>query len=213
MRRAPIVDKIEFSPIEETDGVDHKLAVLVMADGFAEPGRLGIARMRHVQIDAAHFLLALPDDPDLFRRLDEEDGLGREQQLARRAARPTARLRGEGTVAVEHILVVLPHHLFGPRLQIGVLRIGHTLHDAALIALSDLWIGRVEADRSELSRDGAEIDAAIEQPAGIGEREVGNGAFLSSGACGDNHRNRSDKRRAAQQRFLQHFDAPPLRGL
>ena len=37
VRRAPIVDKIELGPIEEADGVDDKLAVLIMAYGFAEP--------------------------------------------------------------------------------------------------------------------------------------------------------------------------------
>src|SRR5258707_9023225 len=61
--------------LNETDGVDDKLAVLVVADGFAEPGRLGILTVFAVEIDPAHLMVALPDHPDLLRRLDEIEGL------------------------------------------------------------------------------------------------------------------------------------------
>src|SRR5580704_3764284 len=72
---------------DEPDSVDDELAVLVMADGFAKPSRLRVGVVFAVEIDAAHLMVALPDHPDLIRCLDEIDGL-KEQQLARRPARP-----------------------------------------------------------------------------------------------------------------------------
>src|SRR5262245_23939415 len=71
--------------------------------------------MWHVQINAAHLLLALPNDPHLLRSLDEVDRLSREKQLTRRAAGPAARLGGEGPVAVQHILIVTCASVPGPK--------------------------------------------------------------------------------------------------
>src|ERR1700722_18821165 len=118
VRRAPIVHEVEFLFVEKTDGVHDQLAVLVMANRFPEPGRFRIDRMRHVQIDAAHLLLALPNDPNLLQSLDEVDGLSREKQLAWRTAGPAAGLGGESAGAVQHILIVPAHQLLGPRLKI-----------------------------------------------------------------------------------------------
>ena len=63
----------------EPDGVDDKLAVVVMADGFAKPGGLRILTVLAVEIDAAHLMIALPDHPDLLRCLDEIEGLKKQQ--------------------------------------------------------------------------------------------------------------------------------------
>src|SRR5208283_5677278 len=105
VRRAPIVDEIEFMFVEKADSVHDQLAIFVMADRLPEPGRFRIYRMRHVQVNSPHLLLALPENPHLLRSLDEEDRLGREKQLARRAAGPAARLGGERPVAIQHISI------------------------------------------------------------------------------------------------------------
>src|SRR6267154_2993776 len=105
MRRAVIVEET-VRVLDEADGVDDKLAVLVTAYGLAEPTRLWIFAVLAVEIDAAHLLVPLPDDPDLLRRLNEVNGLGNEEQLARTAPRPAAGLRVEGAVAAAHQIVV-----------------------------------------------------------------------------------------------------------
>src|SRR5882757_6876708 len=51
--RAVIVDKA-VRVLDEADGVDNKLAALIVADGLAEPTRLWIFTVRTVEIDAAH---------------------------------------------------------------------------------------------------------------------------------------------------------------
>ena len=53
VRRVEIVHEAQ-GMLNETDGVDDKLAVLVMADGFAEPGGLRIRSVLAVEIDTAH---------------------------------------------------------------------------------------------------------------------------------------------------------------
>src|SRR5882762_1020608 len=108
VRRAVIVDKT-VRVLDEADGVDDKLAVLVTAYGLAEPPRPWIFAVLAVEIDPAHLLVPLPDDPDLLRRLNEVDGLGDEEQLARTAPRPAAGLRVEGAVAVAHQVVMHSH--------------------------------------------------------------------------------------------------------
>jgi len=56
----------------EADGVDHQLVAIVMAHGFAGPGRLGVRRMCHVHIDMPHLLVMLVDHQDFLGRLDED---------------------------------------------------------------------------------------------------------------------------------------------
>src|SRR5262249_60810846 len=94
--------------LNETDGVDDKLAVLVMADGFAEPGRLRILTVFAVEIDPAHLMVALPDHPDLLRRLDEIEGL-KKQQLTGGAAGPTSGLGRESAGVLFYRFVVHSH--------------------------------------------------------------------------------------------------------
>src|SRR5262249_44509626 len=86
VRRGEIVHKAQ-GVLNETDSVDDKFAVLVMADGFAKPGELRILTVLAVEIDAAHLMVALPDHPDLLRCLDEIEGV-KTQQLTRSTARP-----------------------------------------------------------------------------------------------------------------------------
>src|SRR5260370_10263133 len=94
--------------LNETDGVDDKLAVLVMAEGFAEPGRLGILTVFAVEIDPAHLMVALPDHPDLLRGLDEIEGL-KKQQLTWGAAGPTPGLGTESAMSLFYQFVVHAH--------------------------------------------------------------------------------------------------------
>src|SRR5207302_5034674 len=96
VRRAEIVDVTVLLRRKPDRVDDQRVAVLIMADGFAEPGRLYVGRMLVGEEDAAHHVVALPDHPYLFRRLDEVERLRRVEQLARDAARITPRLGGEG---------------------------------------------------------------------------------------------------------------------
>src|SRR5258708_37953703 len=90
-RRAEGIDVVILAG-REPDRIDHeRVPALVMADGFAEPGRLHIFRMLVGEIDAAHEMIALPYHPDFVRRLEEIHGL-EEKELARHAPRPAARL-------------------------------------------------------------------------------------------------------------------------
>ena len=123
MRRAPVVHEIELVFVEKADGVHDQFAVLIMAHRFAKPRRFRIGRVGHIQIDPAYLLLPLPEHPDLFGRLDEEDRLGGEQQLPRRAAGPATRLRRKCAMSVEDLLVVFAHQLLRPFLQIGIFRV------------------------------------------------------------------------------------------
>src|SRR6516162_10516257 len=69
VRRAVGIDK---RLVVHADRVDHeRVAALVMADRFAVPGRLEACTVGPVQIDAAHAVVGLLNDPDLLRLLHE----------------------------------------------------------------------------------------------------------------------------------------------
>ena len=104
MRRAPIVNEA-VRMLGEADGIDDEFPVLVPSDGFTEPTGLRIQAMLSVQIDATHEMIPLPENPNLLRRLNEIDGLGREEHLGW-TARPTAGHRAEGAAAVLHQFIV-----------------------------------------------------------------------------------------------------------
>ena len=193
--------------LDEADGVDDKLAVLVPTHGFPKPGRFRIWAVLAVKIDAAHPLVPLPDDPDLLRGLDEIDGLGHEQQLTWDAPRPAAGLGGEGSVAAAHQIVMHPHLRGRPRLQIGVPGIGHAL-DPLLDPRS-----RIACHGCDLALDGPEIKAGVELPAEVGGHKLRNGAFLRSSPRNDTHCDQGDQRRTAKQRHFEHRTPPRLRGL
>src|ERR1700739_990369 len=112
--------------LDKTDAVDHKLAVLVSADGFAEPGGFRIGGVLAVEIDTTHLMVALPYHPHLLWGLDERERL-KKQCLAGGAAGPTPRLGGESAVAVLPRVVVHAHLGGRPRGQMGVLVIGEAL--------------------------------------------------------------------------------------
>src|SRR5438874_2025390 len=136
-------------------------------------------------------MVALPDDTDLLRCLDEKNGLGREQQLARNAPRPTAGLGHEGAVPVAYQIVVHPHLSRRPTLEIGVFGIGQTLLRLPRIGPTKCRVG---PHGSYLPRNWPEVYASVEQPAEIGGHEVWNGAFLRSGSRSDTHRDSGDQR-------------------
>ena len=213
MRRAVIVDEA-VRMLDKADGVDDQLAFLVVADQFSKPARLRMFGVLAVEIDAAHLLVPLPDDPDLLRRLDEIDGLRHEQQLARNAAGPAAGLGAEGAVAVAHHVIVHAHLRGRPWLEIGVVGIGHPLGAELAVAGAALRV-RIGSHRCDLPRDRPEVEAGGWLPAGAGPgpggHQLGNGALLRFGSRGDPHRQRSDQRRAAQQSQFEHLHIPPLR--
>src|SRR6202521_3527735 len=62
VRRAPIVHET-IRMLDEADGIDDQLAILVVADGFAEPARLRIRAVLAVEMDAAYEMVPLPEDP------------------------------------------------------------------------------------------------------------------------------------------------------
>jgi hypothetical protein len=86
-------------------------------------------------------------------------------------------------MAVQHILIIFAHQLLRPGLQIGVLGVGHAFHDATLIALAPLRIGRVKADRRNGARDGPEIDAALQLPTELRRCEIGRRVLLCARRC------------------------------
>src|SRR6516162_4627799 len=128
--------------LDETDGVDDELPTLVAADGFTEPTGLRIQTMLSIQIDATHEMIPLPENPKLLRRLNEIDGLGREEHLGW-TARPTAGHRAEGAAAVLHQFIMHSHLGGSPGLQIGVFGIGKPFDDPRTSAVwtSSAWIG------------------------------------------------------------------------
>src|ERR1700680_3785335 len=70
MRCAVIVGK---GPVGLANGIDDEgVAAFVMADRFSVPGRFDIGRMRHIQVDMAHFRPGLHDDRNLIWPLIDE---------------------------------------------------------------------------------------------------------------------------------------------
>src|SRR5258706_14228033 len=96
--RAEIVDVAVLLRRKPDRVDDQRVAVLIVADGFAEPGRLHIGRMFVGEEDAAHHVVALPDHPYLFRRLDRVEWLEGIKEVAWDPAGPAARLSGEGNL-------------------------------------------------------------------------------------------------------------------
>src|SRR5258708_6705213 len=96
----------------------QSVAVFVMADRLAEPGRRHVFRMLVGEVDATHQVVALPDHPHFLRRLDEIDGLERPQKLARNASRIASRLRRKGNVAhaLQYLVISRLNLLCPPRL-------------------------------------------------------------------------------------------------
>src|SRR5436190_9399389 len=161
--REPL-DNVEFLGVRRAEGIDvvilaarepyrinhERVPAFVMADGFAEPGRLHIFRMLVGEINATHEMIALPYYPNLLRRLDEIHGLEK-KELARNAPRPAARLRGKGNrhLAAEHLFIRLLHVLCGPGFQNRILRIRDrvlevaTCITTAVLTLAGIRIARI----------------------------------------------------------------------
>src|SRR5262252_6285108 len=120
-------------------------------------------------MDAAHEMIALPDHPHFVRRLHEIDGLGDEQKLSRNAARPAARLRREGPMAVPHEIVLHLYAIGGPRREIGIVGVGQAF---------GAWFGWRASDRRNFSWEAHKIQSARRLPAVIRGREIRNGGAL-----------------------------------
>src|SRR5262249_35162251 len=132
-----------------------------------------------------HEMIPLPENPDLLRRLNEIDGLGREEHLGWTA-------RPKGAAAVLHQFIVHSHLGSSPGLQIGVFGIGNPFDDPRTSAVwtpsawtgcrfrrliveiirrqtnspAPIWIG--SPDRCELSRNWPKIESTVYEPAKIG---------------------------------------------
>src|SRR5690349_17825370 len=89
-----------------------------MANRFAVPARFGIRRMRNIHIDSPYLRIRFLDDGYLFGRLEKEDRAHTGINVkAGNAARPAARIRGEGNLSGKHLFVWLFHPFGGPGLQ------------------------------------------------------------------------------------------------
>src|SRR5690349_5779298 len=94
MRCAEIVDVVVLGG--HSDGVhDQRVVALVMADGFAKGLRRGIRRMFVGEINTTHHVVALPDHPDFFWRLNEINRLRWIEILPGNTAWPAASLCGK----------------------------------------------------------------------------------------------------------------------
>src|SRR6185503_12430400 len=97
---------------------DESVAVLIMADRVAVPGRLRIRGVLRVQPDAPDFGPTLVDHDDLVLLLEKEGRLDRgKDREARNADRPAQLARTEGHLSGQHFVIGLLHLLLGPRLK------------------------------------------------------------------------------------------------
>src|SRR6266700_452942 len=120
--RAEIVDEMVWAA-RQADRIHYqRVAVFVMADGLAEPGRLHIRRMLVGESNVADEAVALPQHKNFFGSLDEIEGLEK-QVLTGHAAGPAARLGIEGKLALaaQQLIVGFLYLLGGPWLQDRVL--------------------------------------------------------------------------------------------
>ena len=142
MRGAEHVD-IAVPHRGDADGIDDQLPVLVTADRLAVPRRLHMFRMPVGQGDAAHPLVALPEDPHLLRSLNEIQRFCRPQQLTGHSPRPTARLRQEriSNLAGQQLLVRQTHLLGRPRLEDRVFPVAERGRRPACVVAAQRVIG------------------------------------------------------------------------
>src|SRR5215469_9052415 len=96
-------------------------------------------------VDAADHVVALPDHPYLFRRLDEVHGFRRIEQLPRDPARVAARLRREPDrpLAADDLFVRLAHLLGGPRLEYRVLVVAEAHRHLPAVGPDIAYIGMI----------------------------------------------------------------------
>ena len=191
--------------------INHeRVPAIVMADGFAEPGRLHIFGMFVGEINAAHEMIALPYHPNLLRRLDEIHGLEK-KELARNAPRPAARLRGKGNrhLAAEHLFIRLLHVLCGPGFQDRILRIHDrgpevaTCITTAVLTLAGIRIARIGL-HWPVSRARRRVELKIPEvrvPADISATKLRNGIRSECGHA--KRRNKGDHKKASDDTAYQ----------
>src|SRR5258706_13009624 len=204
VRRAEIVDVTVLLRRKADRVDDQRVAILIMADGFAEPGQLHIGRMFVGEEDSPHHVVALPDQPYLFRRLNRIEGLEGIKQLARNAAWPATRLSREGdlSLAAEHFLIGGLDLSRRPWLQNGVLGVGNADRDLLVrpvaIRVVHKGIGRILPYRTVAGAGRWVLPILfILLPAEIYRREIGNRIFRRRlRGC---HRDRSGGKQARKQ--------------
>src|SRR5262245_11031752 len=168
MRRAEIVDE---ALVVHSNGIDHQgVAALVVADRLAVPGWLWIFRMRHIEIDMPNLLVAGEDDHHLLRRLDEIHRLKTIQVKRRDTRRAAARVRREGDLPREHLIVVLLHPLLNPGLQIWIAEVSdeecRLLAGTGSLGVADARVGWIIAHGTGPAGYGSEFDIECE-PRGL----------------------------------------------
>ena len=189
----------------QSDGVDDEsIAVLVMADGFTEPGWLHFVRMLVGQPDAPDHLVALPHHGDDVFFLDEIDRLEREQQLPRHTAGIAACLGSERhlTDAGECFFIRVEHEFRSPGLQHRVFRIadakGWLRAGAARFCVAVEGVRRVRCDGAVAGARGRVLPIGdVGLPAEIGRSEIGD--FVLRRRLGE-RRGQSQRESAARQR-------------
>ncbi len=151
-------------------------------------------------------MIALPDDVDFLRALDEEDRLGGGQQLRRRAAGPAARLRLEAAPAFVHEVVVLADSFGRPALEDRIVRIADALGSLdVVIVVTDIRELRIVPDGAGAGLRLDEIGFALADPALTGEHEIGDRLRLlrrADGGCA--HDERGGQRNASHQDHPRH---------
>src|SRR5258708_5250552 len=102
------------------DGVHDERVTLIMADGFAIPGRRRILRMGHVKIYVPHLRITRIDDHDLLGGLEEIDRPYPKRDEAGHARRPAARARRIAYLSGQHFVVVLLQPPFTQGFRFGL---------------------------------------------------------------------------------------------
>src|SRR5258706_8736246 len=136
--------------VVQADGIDDERIAVVAADRFTVPGRLRIGRMRHVEIDMADLMVALPGHQNLSWALDDVNGLHAVEHEAWIPARPAALLRAKTGLAGEDIVVALAQSLTRPFLQDRICEIGdrkgRLFSRAPIIVVADRRMGGITDD-------------------------------------------------------------------
>ena len=119
--RSPVDER----PCIEPDGIDdQRVAAFVVADRFAEPGRLDIGRMLVGQKHPPHHVIGLPGHQHFRRRLNEVDRLGRVEHEGGNAQRPAPHLRRERVFSGQRALTDVIPLQGGVPIKVGDVTIG-----------------------------------------------------------------------------------------
>src|SRR5215471_2911840 len=161
------------------------------------------------QIDAAHPMIALPDHVNDLRRLDDVEGFERPQELARHAARKTARLCSEGhlPLALQYLVVRLLNLGRSPRLEDWIFGVRDAVvglsSGSSSLRIADEGIGRIFSHRTVAGSRWRVLPVFdVRLPAEILGRKLRNSVL-----CGRRNFGRGDERdgSAADQKLRKTF--------